>query len=1453
MLARLAVCAAAAFCLAPHSALADVNLVSTGPQETGTPATMNGVGFTPNGIAVFRTTQSLTADDGDTSQDWYRRSGSTTTLLTPGPFFSIPTPNTSIQAGNREGVTDDGRIVFETTENIGSDSDGLMDVFALNGGSPILVSTNTTAKEARLSGWSGDGRTVVFWTRESLAAADTDSNTGSCVNANNCADLYKTRDGGLPTFVSTGSAADNDASIAGLSPQAVRQMSNNGAAVLFHSDADLSSTIGEQEPPDFYMNQDVGGTSLVSWGPGAVAKTGPDNNMDAGASTDFSKAIFETHWNLPGDDDNAGNTDVWLNNTGQTTSSLATPNTPNSVSLIGPNQPDTRTADLSAFLVQTDLGSGTNIYRVSNGSFVLMAPFNGTNFRYWPSADLQKVAFTTVNSLVPGDTDTATDVYVGTGNGDYTLVSDDADSATDPEVAASFGGISANGNKVVFQTSEDLHADDTDSAADIYAYRFAGPAGLEVVTKDGPADQLSAAATFADPSIANERGRIMTSDGKKIFFKTTGRLVATDTDSAQDIYVASELGKVAINDAEVEAPESGTVDMEFTISLPVADPGTVSVDWETEDGTGANGAKAGTDYTQSQGTATFQPGQLSKTITVPVKANGFQVDKTFSVKLSNPVNTTIEDDVGTGTIRGRGPLQVTITPEQPSVDVEQTAQGPVTKDVKVVVAVKNRGDTTIDSVSVPDKLTLGWDMPAPAMGFPITQTKPESLDLGSIPPGETKSATYTLHVTGDGKFTLEALVLGDGGGQTLRALGTTKFEADTRLLVQSGELGARVRSQRDPNLIQAGTQFLINVTLENRSTYRKIVVEPIYPKLDGNASDGHLTERDGSSTAPPVEGSLDEVQPSNWLELPPGAKREYVSVVRTNASDAFQDVPIEGRHEGMGGTRATVDFEKPVTHVVAAANQLVQLPSERVVMVDGSSHFAVSIDDSGPQPPPFDAWDAAWYFSKGGAIGLWRLTFGTLRSVLELPPALFFGAIDVSMGTLHALDRLVELWTSIEDDPSARGDFIGTVYNKVAATFAAAPDALALAPSNLFQLVSDAVGNKMTALAKQWKAGDWRAALEEATAGGGEGAATVAMSLGPGVLARLPAVAARWNTLRTATYARIGTRLAPVVKRITQGRAAAKALADVVRPGFEFGATHMSKIFGVSSTEMKRVAQYAQAHKLSIVLRSRAQQSIGFLEKKVAVLKPYWIKSKNVNEIDAAFLGYSKSDIGKVIMKGKLPSKKQVIAEMKSQGVTEDNPLYAEVLGRLKTRLKEQRGEFRQMKKWHEAKKVKGKWPWKDNGVDPLIQADEESIHGFRLLRHPDPKKGPDYLPQILVKGEKPAWKFITGDIDLIAITRADGRALSNVEHVQHLKALKVLIGAQHPESATWVMDGKFWFKAKRNYLNNDGECCLAQFGGDGKVRAVEFNEKLSEPEKWTKLNYRIYWNGGYQVGLGQK
>src|SRR5207244_5744531 len=73
----------------------------------------------------------------------------------------------------------------------------------------------------------------------------------------------------------------------------------------------------------------------------------------------------------------------------------------------------------------------------------------------------------------------------------------------------------------------------------------------------------------------------------------------------------------------------------------------VSVDWTTSDDT----ATAGQDYLAGNGTLSFAPGVITRTISVAI--NGDVLDEpseTFDVLLSNPVHASISDARGIGTI-----------------------------------------------------------------------------------------------------------------------------------------------------------------------------------------------------------------------------------------------------------------------------------------------------------------------------------------------------------------------------------------------------------------------------------------------------------------------------------------------------------------------------------------------------------------------------------------------------------------------------------------------------------------------------------------------------------------------------------------------------------------------------------------------------------------------------------
>ena len=65
----------------------------------------------------------------------------------------------------------------------------------------------------------------------------------------------------------------------------------------------------------------------------------------------------------------------------------------------------------------------------------------------------------------------------------------------------------------------------------------------------------------------------------------------------------------------------------------------------------------GTDFTAANGTLAFKPGETTKTITVTVVGDTvYEPDETFTVALSNPVNTTIGTGSATGTIQNDDPV-----------------------------------------------------------------------------------------------------------------------------------------------------------------------------------------------------------------------------------------------------------------------------------------------------------------------------------------------------------------------------------------------------------------------------------------------------------------------------------------------------------------------------------------------------------------------------------------------------------------------------------------------------------------------------------------------------------------------------------------------------------------------------------------------------------------------------
>ena len=129
--------------------------------------------------------------------------------------------------------------------------------------------------------------------------------------------------------------------------------------------------------------------------------------------------------------------------------------------------------------------------------------------------------------------------------------------------------------------------------------------------------------------------------------KSKPRRPLTNSPSAT---VAAPVG-IAVADARVN--EGAGALLAFAVMLSRAASGTLTVDYQTADGS----AHAGVDYTAASGTLTFQAGESSQTITVAVLDDAHdEGEETLTLTLSNVSGGHLTDGEATGTIDNADPL-----------------------------------------------------------------------------------------------------------------------------------------------------------------------------------------------------------------------------------------------------------------------------------------------------------------------------------------------------------------------------------------------------------------------------------------------------------------------------------------------------------------------------------------------------------------------------------------------------------------------------------------------------------------------------------------------------------------------------------------------------------------------------------------------------------------------------
>jgi Ca2+-binding RTX toxin-like protein len=121
---------------------------------------------------------------------------------------------------------------------------------------------------------------------------------------------------------------------------------------------------------------------------------------------------------------------------------------------------------------------------------------------------------------------------------------------------------------------------------------------------------------------------------------------------------------ISINDITVTEGNSGNTSANFTITLSAASSQTVSVQYQTVDGTAT---VADGDYTAIAPTfVTFNPGEISKTVTVAVRGDTkFEPNETLGVRLIQSLNASVAKITGTVTITNDDRQPTTTPPSNP--------------------------------------------------------------------------------------------------------------------------------------------------------------------------------------------------------------------------------------------------------------------------------------------------------------------------------------------------------------------------------------------------------------------------------------------------------------------------------------------------------------------------------------------------------------------------------------------------------------------------------------------------------------------------------------------------------------------------------------------------------------------------------------------------------------------
>ncbi|MGH1492471.1 MAG: Calx-beta domain-containing protein [Acidimicrobiales bacterium] len=455
-----------------------------------------------------------------------------------------------------------------------------------------------------------------------------------------------------------------------------------------------------------------------------------------------------------------------------------------------------------------------------------------------------------------------------------------------------------------------------------------GPMSLDLSTVEGSALSTTASPDFValtDQTVSFSTGETSKTVTVQVYadniFESDETFSVVASNPTGGLLIADDTGEVTILDDDgvtvsvtgiaISEGNAGSKNAIVTFSLSNPSAVTVIVDYTTVDGTAT---LADGDYVERFGDVRIPPGATARTRGfVIVGDTNLEVDETFTVELSNPVNASIGNGIGTVTILNDEDPDNLVTVNDATV-VEGNA-GTTTVDVTITLRDPAASPVTIDVETLNGTAFAGTDYTA------INPAQTVAFATGE------QSQTVTLNVAGD----------------------TTPEANETFALVASNSSEPGVFFGDNIGTITIENDDLIDVSLSDAAVTEGAAATTVNATVDVSLSQPAIgtmsvdvTTFDGSATV----GDSDYVATSQTVTFANGEQTKPVVIV-VNGDDQFEaDESFSLVANSVSGALNILDGagEVSIANDDTAVGQSVVIGGATIVEPDSGSTVDALID-----------------------------------------------------------------------------------------------------------------------------------------------------------------------------------------------------------------------------------------------------------------------------------------------------------------------------------------------------------------------------------------------------------------------------------------------------------------------------------------------------------------------------